>query len=1005
MIKNLIKKLLITTLIISLALPSWPIPSLVAQAASPKHIDELQEETNLEDILITNEEQSEEVEEDEKSEAIDFATTSTSDFTYVLNRPAGIATITGYIGSSTEIEIPSQIIDGNNVFQVVNIYREAFAGGQLTSLVIPDTVTNIGVAAFADNQLTTVVLGNSVTTISASAFQNNLLVTLEIPNSVTQIGLEALKNNLLTTIYIPDSVTSIGKDAFRDNPLQTVYTDLEHASNLVALNSGTLNWIGTIPVGQNVTVAERLTSTDIDYDSEISLTNEVNVDSSITFSIDTPSLNPAYYVIALVGPYLTITSQGTSLTVQWYKDGVALLGQTGLQLALISIMKQDAGIYHAVINSILKLDDITLTVVDQNFFLYVLDGLTETATVSGFDWNYIADLELANVVVDTQNIIIPSIITINNVEHRVTTIGKYAFWYNSYHTWQIGRNPLTSVVLPHTLTDFEAYSFTANQLTQIEIPDSVTAIGWSSFRDNQLTSVDIPNSVTLIQGHAFGSNQLQNVELGEVIMIGRYAFSSNYLTQIEIPDSIITIDEGAFEFNQLAEITFPDSVSTIGNYAFYNNQLVNIELGNGVTTIGNYAFSDNQLTEVFIPNTVKSLGEFVFDQNPLAQIETDAGHGEYLVNKAFVQSFHPYSSINSIGWIGIPTLGVNEIILSEIGESVAYSSDVNLIAEKHIGSFAVFEISPLRYYEIDVYRYGYNCGYLILSNQVILTSITSIQWYKDDVALPGETNSHLVLRNLIEEDAGLYHAVVNGTIQLDYISLIVDGEPEATDQNFFSYSIDLIEGIATIEHFNWYYKWQQYDICWASFLSSTFWFEIDPCMYILEDLQEIVIPSSIIVDAEEYLVTTIGAGAFQGEDLLSVVIPDSVTEIEDYAFAFNPRLTNVIMMGNSVIHIGNNAFYNSHLFTAIIPDSVITIGDSAFITERLMMLDLGNSITEIGESAFESNLLISLEIPESVINIDDYAFAWNQLTHVILPNTVVLGSDVFLGNSWQPSRE
>ena len=64
-------------------------------------------------------------------------------------------------------------------------------GKQLTSLVIPDSVTTIGSEAFWDNQLTSV----------------------DIPDSVTSIGDYALKNQL-TSVVIPNSVTSIGEGAF-----------------------------------------------------------------------------------------------------------------------------------------------------------------------------------------------------------------------------------------------------------------------------------------------------------------------------------------------------------------------------------------------------------------------------------------------------------------------------------------------------------------------------------------------------------------------------------------------------------------------------------------------------------------------------------------------------------------------------------------------------------------------------------------------------------------------
>ena len=131
----------------------------------------------------------------------------------------GGISITGYsIEGGLDVVIPSNI----NGKQVVAIATEAFQNKQLTSVIIPNSVTNIYVHAFSSNQLTSVTIPTSVTSIGHSAFYGNKLTSVTIPNSVTSIGDYAFQSNQLTSITIPSSVTSIGDYAFKSNQLTSV---------------------------------------------------------------------------------------------------------------------------------------------------------------------------------------------------------------------------------------------------------------------------------------------------------------------------------------------------------------------------------------------------------------------------------------------------------------------------------------------------------------------------------------------------------------------------------------------------------------------------------------------------------------------------------------------------------------------------------------------------------------------------------------------------------------
>ncbi|TXG76805.1 leucine-rich repeat domain-containing protein [Patescibacteria group bacterium] len=85
----------------------------------------------------------------------------------------------------------------------------------------------------------------------------------------------------------------------------------------------------------------------------------------------------------------------------------------------------------------------------------------------------------------------------------------------------------------------------------------------------------------------------------------------------------------------------------------------------------------------------------------------------------------------------------------------------------------------------------------------------------------------------------------------------------------------------------------------------------------------------------------------------SVVIPDSVVTIEDYAF-LNSELTSV-NIPDSVVSIGRQAFYQSKLESVMLGSSVATIGEEAFASNKLESVSIPNSVTSIADSAFELN--------------------------------------------------
>lgn len=163
------------------------------------------------------------------------------------------------------------------------------------------------------------------------------------------------------------------------------------------------------------------------------------------------------------------------------------------------------------------------------------------------------------------------------------------------------------------------------------------------------------------------------------------------------------------------------------------------------------------------------------------------------------------------------------------------------------------------------------------------------------------------------------------------------------------------------------------------------------------------IPESVIYNDIVYSVTKIGANAFAWCSLRgSLMIPNSVTSIGEFAFYECWGLSGDLTIPNSVISIGESAFKDCWGFkgeltlsnalesiencvfwgcdfsgSLTIPNSVTSIGDMAFYNCYYFTgsLIIPNSVTSIGETAFYSCYgFTDLTIPNSLTTIEDYAF-------------------------------
>jgi len=198
---------------------------------------------------------------------------------------------------------------------------------------------------------------------------------------------------------------------------------------------------------------------------------------------------------------------------------------------------------------------------------FTVDGITYTNSSSSTCYvTYRGETYLANINDGySGDIVIPSSVTYDNREFKVTAVGENAFY---------GCTSLASVSLPSTIEDIGEYAFSGcSSLRSVNIPDGIKRIDDYTFEDcRKLSSITLPNSVAYIGEEAFnGCESLSSINFPEVLSkIDEYAFCGTALVNIKLSQKLHTIGKCAFRDCDSLETVVADSLNdiTINDEAF-----------------------------------------------------------------------------------------------------------------------------------------------------------------------------------------------------------------------------------------------------------------------------------------------------------------------------------------------------------------------------------------------------------------------------------------------------
>ena len=450
-----------------------------------------------------------------------------------------------------------------------------------------------------------------------------------------------------------------------------------------------------------------------------------------------------------------------------------------------------------------------------------------------------------------------------------------------------------------------------------------------------------------------------------------YSFSGRYsgLVSFIIPETItydgITYSVtgiGNFAFNNcssLVSVTIPKSVKHIGAHAFDGCKLLSsITIPNSVTSIEVGAFANcSSLTSINIPSSVTSIRAGAFmGCSSLSSITVGRGNAVY----------DSRDNCNAI------IVSASDVLLAGCKNTIIPNDIVEIAAVAFYGCDSLESITIPESVTTIGDRAFDGCNAL---SKIIMES-NNPPTIENLGYLPGTMihipdNSFKAYQSAWETKYKKYDFIHNGntlTLHVETPGTLAELVEESGIDRKNVKSITLT---GTIDNFDWI------------------------TLSVMISLME--------VDLSGLTNTHIGT-FYNNTKIVSIILPNNLKQIEDYAFSNLESLTS-ISIPNSVESIGRGSFEDCDALTSItIPNSVTKLGMSAFFgCSSLTSVTIHDGVTSIGSNAFEyCSSLASVTIPEGVTSIGNQAFnSCSSLESVTIPNSVSsIGRCAFSGTSF-----
>lgn len=800
------------------------------------------------------------------------------------------------------------------------------------SVEIPSTVTYDAVVY----TVTTIGNGNNTTATS----WNSEITSITIPNTVTNLDFYAFNGCRLTELEIPASLTTItrniqpGRQGFKKYTVAegNQYFEADENGVLYTKDGGLVQIPYDADIDEDYVLDSRVTKLNYPLSIQHLRIKSLTIPASVT-QIDMSNDPGAFYGERLQ----TLTAIKVADGNEYFKadDNGVLYDKTGTTLIYYPAGKRDnsytvdenvtvIGSFALSSNRYIKTLNLNNAASLSLSSVYSISSLTtlyigKDVTMEALTGAVVGCANIQDYIISDEN---PYVSSVDGAIYSAdktslllfppTKTGDYTFPEEIDNLKTIeGRafssSQISSIEIPATVTGIGQYGFAScPNLTTVTFaePSSITTLATSAFRNNTaLVEFTLPTSLLFISNSAFyGCTALTTVHVpdgSQLKEIQKTAFRDcDELTTFDIQGTcqLRLIGEEAFaDKPKLEAFNMPGTVETISNRAFANCQsLATVTFADGavIRTIGTGAFADCGIENITLPSSVRTIEEEAF-RNCTALTKVTLG------SKA--------NSVNSRAFKGCTNLTDIEVV----DDNPTYSSVQGFLCNKEKTTLLLFPPGAARedftLLPPSLTSIGENSFYDVegLTNICIPKNITNIQ--RRAFGLDNNLNSVALLGDVLIDPSQ-----ISQNSETDQnLNAFDDGTVDGTVNMFDNITLYLTKAAYTDWTDNHKDTDDAYDKYYKQFkeIKTTFTVANATCGGNDEFLPVSRNSANLLTTTSTKETYVVPASVNNTEDGYYY----NVNLIGDYAFqSASPNIKEVVM-NSKVGYIGSNAFDNENI--------------------------------------------------------------------------------------------